>query len=51
LITYGESLTPAPLALVSVVQRECATKNPREILGRSGLAGRPGDVNHMSRKY
>src|SRR5712691_8054165 len=38
--TYG--LTHEQLAMVSVVQREWAAKNPRVIPGRPALAGRPG---------
>jgi hypothetical protein len=42
--TYG--LTHEQLAMVSVVQREWAAKNPRAIPGRPALAGRPGDADH-----
>src|SRR5205807_8053801 len=34
------------LAMVSVVPREWAAKNPRAIPGRPALAGRPGDADH-----
>ncbi len=34
------------LAMVSVVRREWAAKNPRVIPGRPALAGRPGDADH-----
>jgi hypothetical protein len=42
--TYG--LSHEQLAMVSVVQREWAGKNPRAIPGRPALAGRPGDADH-----
>ena len=42
--TYG--LTQEQLAMVSVVPREWAAKNPRAIPGRPALAGRPGDADH-----
>jgi hypothetical protein len=42
--TYG--LTHEQLAMVSVVQREWAAKNPRVIPGLPALTGRPGDANH-----
>jgi hypothetical protein len=42
--TYG--LTHEQLAMVSVVQREWAGKNPRVIPGRPALVGRPGDADH-----
>src|SRR6266487_57428 len=45
--TYG--LTHEQLAMVSVVQREWAAKNPRVIPGRPALAGRPGDADHRRR--
>ena len=40
--TYG--LTREQLAMVSVVQREWAAKDPRAIPGRPALPGRPGDA-------
>ena len=45
--TYG--LTHEQLAMVSVVQREWAGKNPCVIPGRPALAGRPGDADHRRR--
>jgi hypothetical protein len=39
-------MTSDQLAMVSVVQREWAAKNPRAIPGEPALAGRPEDADH-----